>query len=107
MSFVVRPLGQKAPRPSKAAGKRHMARVAELPCVCCGRAGPSEVHHCISGRYSQRRNNDLETIPLCAAHHRTGPLAIHASKREWEAEYGMDHEYLALVADWLAGEISE
>jgi hypothetical protein len=34
-----------------AAGLKHMGRVKQLPCVCCG-ATPTSAHHCISGRYS-------------------------------------------------------
>lgn len=110
MTFNRQPLGLKADKPTRgaiAAGKRHMRRVAQLPCICCGRPGPNEVHHVISGRFGQRRSSDFETIPLCPAHHRLGPLAIHSSKRAWESEWGMDFDYLPLVADMLAGEISE
>ena len=84
MTFNRAPLGLKQPRQMKDRG--HMARVAELPCVCCG-ARPVEVHHCISGRYGQRKASDRETIPLCFAHHR-GPEGIHTSEgvkiaRKW------------------------
>lgn len=98
MTFNRAPLGLKAPKPAK--DQAHMARVAELPCVCCG-ARPVEVHHCISGRYGQRKASDRETIPLCFAHHR-GPEGIHTSKRAWEALYGLDTDYLPVVADALA-----
>lgn len=101
MSFHRAPLGQKV-KPVK--DHAHMARVAELPCVCCG-ARPVEVHHVISGRFSQRKASDREIIPLCYAHHR-GPEGIHASKRAWEAIWGMDTDYLPVVADMLAGQFN-
>ena len=83
---------------------RHMARVADLHCGCCS-ATTVEVHHVISGRYSQRRAADTQTIPLCPPCHR-GPLGIHANKSAWEAKYGPDTDYLAIVADMLAGEFN-
>ena len=98
----LQPIGIKAERPTK--DPAHLARMAQLPCVCCG-ARPVEVHHCISGRYGQRKSSDSETIPLCWNHHR-GPDGIHASKRAWEAIYGADTDYLPVVADMLAGEFN-
>lgn len=100
-------MGLKAPKLAKGteAGRKHMARVAQLPCVCCG-AHPVEVHHVISGRFSQRRASDLETIPLCPQHHRIGPDAIHENKALWEDTYGPDTDYLPVVADMLAGEFN-
>lgn len=68
-----------------AAGRRHMGRVAALPCACCGRAGPSEVHHILEGRTPGRRSDDWLTIPLDADCHR-GPLnGIHGQRRMWAA----------------------
>ena len=109
MTFLARakgPMGQKPVKPSKAEGKAHMARVAQLPCVICGKQGPSEVHHCISGRYSQRKASDFHTIPLCYADHR-GPDGIHANKAAWEARNGLDTDFLPVVADMLAREFNK
>lgn len=83
-----------------AEGKRHMARVAQLPCVCCG-AWPVEVHHVICGRFGQRRASDMDTIPLCPLCHRLGPHAIHRNKRAWEATWGMDYGFIPVVAALL------
>lgn len=101
MSFHREPLGQKV-KPVK--DPAHMARVAQLPCVCCG-ARPVHVHHCKSGRYGQRKSSDRETIPLCWNHH-LGPEGFHTSQREWEATYGPDTDYLPVVADMLAGQFN-
>lgn len=100
------PLGQKAPKQARGtkAARDHMARVAALPCVCCG-FHPVEVHHCISDRFGQRKASDIETIPLCYEHHR-GASGIHASKSAWEAVYGKDYDYLPMVADQLAGQFN-
>ena len=84
------------------AGALHMAWVAQQPCCICG-AWPVHVHHCICGRYGQRKASDLHTIPLCYDHHQ-GRNGIHTSKREWEAKHGPDTKYLPIVAGMLAGE---
>jgi len=92
------PLGQKAQKPERGTGaaKAHMAAVARLGCVCCG-ARPVSVHHCISGRYGSRKVSDFDTIPLCYDHHQ-GAGGIHQDKAAWEAGWGMDTDYLPLVA---------
>jgi hypothetical protein len=98
----------KPPKPSRgtAEGLRHMARVKALPCVICCHPPPSDAHHCISGRYGSRKASDFETIPLCKQCHQDGPLAIHQDKAGWQERNGMDHEFLAVVADALAGELN-
>lgn len=98
------PLGQKAPKSTKA--RAHLARVKELPCVICGKPGPSDAHHCFCGRYGQRKASDMETIPLCKECHQIGPLAIHNDKTGWIARNGNDFDYLPVVADMLAGELT-
>lgn len=84
------PIGQKRGKPKS--NPAYMAKVAELPCCICG-ARPVEVHHCISGRFSQAKESDLDTIPLCVNHHR-GPDGIHTSKRIWEALNGPDTGFI-------------
>ncbi len=100
------PLGLKGPPPERgtAAGRAHMARVAQLPCCVCG-SRPVEVHHVISGRYGQRKASDLQTIPLCHYHH-LGAGGIHTNKSLWEETHGPDTDFLAVVADQLAGEFT-
>ena len=87
------PLGQKAGKAKKDPAR--LAVIARLPCVICG-ARPVEVHHCISGRYSQRKAPDSMTIPLCWMHHQ-GPEGIHGSKDAWEAKHGPDTGFLPRV----------
>lgn len=64
-----------------AAGKRHMARVAALPCVVCG-AQPVEVHHILEGRTPGRRSSDWLVLPVCPEHHR-GTHGIHGTRQSW------------------------
>jgi len=96
---------QKASAEGKAA-TLHMMRVKILPCVICGKPGPSDAHHVFHGRYGTRKSNDLQVIPLCKAHHQEGPDAIHNGKETWAEKYGFDYDYLPVVADMLAGELT-
>ena len=63
-----------------AAGKRHMGRVAQLPCAICG-ALPVEVHHIREGQGAAQRAQDTLTVPLCTYHHR-GAEGIHGLGRK-------------------------
>jgi hypothetical protein len=87
------PLGPKAGKAKKDPAR--LAAVAQLPCVICG-ARPVHVHHCISGRYSQRKAPDAMTISLCPACH-LGPDGIHQNKAAWEAAHGPDYGFLPIV----------
>lgn len=86
-----------------AAGKRHMARIAEMPCLVCGRQ--ATVHHVTAsihgGRFSR---SDMLVVPLCPVHHQVQ----HGPRESVEAlghggfyrTYGID---LEAVAKRLAG----
>lgn len=60
------------------AEKRHMAKVAELPCCLCGMM-PVELHHIREGQGMAQRAGNMLCIPLCASCHR-GPKGIHGDK---------------------------
>ena len=92
------PLGLKQPKAKK--NPAYLARVAKLACVICG-ARPVHVHHVISGRYSQRKAPDEDTISLCHFHH-LGQGGIHTNKAAWEDQHGPDTSYLHVVARMLA-----
>lgn len=57
---------------------RHMGRVAELPCACCGEPGV-HVHHIREGQGMAQRASNWLTIPLCPPCH-TGPRGIHGDR---------------------------
>lgn len=80
-----------------AAARRHIEAVKCLPCVICGAPGPSDAHHSICDRFSQRKAPDTFCIPLCKAHHQNGPDAIHQDKAAWVARWGADWAYLPEV----------
>lgn len=87
-------------KPRRVQSKIHLAMVAALPCIVCG-ARPVEVHHIRNGYGMGQRASDLETIPLCPGHHRTGPDAFHAGPRTFEARFGTERELLARVVAML------
>lgn len=60
------------------AGFRHMGKVAQLPCACCGASGV-HVHHIREGQGMAQRASDFLTIPLCPDCH-VGPLGVHGDK---------------------------
>ena len=60
------------------ASRLHLARVAALPCACCGDAGV-QVHHIREGQGLAQRASDWLVIPLCPLCH-TGPNGAHGDK---------------------------
>lgn len=80
---------------SNAAGKRHMARVAELGCLIC--QSPANVHHI----RTERIKSDFLTIPLCREHHQ-GSFSIHNSKQQFENIYGSELHLLAATIEKLS-----
>ena len=60
----------------------YMAWIAEQPCCICG-AWPVEVAH-VGARGMSQKCSDLETLPLCVAHHREGIESQHVlGKKFW------------------------
>ena len=98
------PIGQKGQREGR--DPKRLAAVAAMPCVICHEWGlpqlsPTQVHHCIHGRHSQRRAPDSMTIPLCEGHHLglmdTSKIALHRHPKAWREEYGDDVNWLNWV----------
>lgn len=102
------PLGQKAPK--AAPDPAYLAKVRALRCCICVNFGemqttPTEAHHPIHGRFSQRKTPDRMAIPVCRAHHRTGEggkVAIHHEPTKWKRLYGEDHLFTAATQDAMA-----
>lgn len=84
-----------------AAGKRHMGRVAQVPCVLCKHMGlgesPSIVHHMKFQTGVSNRANDVLTIALCPHHHDRSPDSVHVLK-----EKGLRLRYNLSELDLLA-----
>lgn len=79
-----------------ASGKKHMARVAQLPCIICG-SWPVNVHHAETG--GGGRKDDMKVLPLCYNHHQ-GRDGIHTIGRKvWRDRFGTETELLVQVAN--------
>lgn len=100
------PLGLKEPKAKP--DPAYLAAVRELPCVICHAFGepqlsPTSAHHCIHGRFSQRKAPDRAAIPLCEGHHQglrdKSKTAVHAEPTKWKRLYGEDTEYIAITQD--------
>lgn len=66
-----KPMKATRKRSKKADEKRHLERVAQMPCIVCRKPGPSTVHHVRhkvtrSGTFAR---DDRRVVPLCPAHH--------------------------------------
>ena len=83
-----------------AKSKRHMAKVARVPCVLCAYMGlgksESVVHHMKLGTGASDRASDFLTIALCPEHH-VGPSGVHTLK-----EKGLRLRYNLSEIDLLA-----
>ena len=55
-----------------------MARVADLPCACCGQEGV-QLHHIREGQGMAQRAGNFLVVPLCPDCH-TGQLGVHGDK---------------------------
>lgn len=83
--------------------KKHLSRLAELPCRICQR--PAEIHHirhpAITG--GSQRASDWFAIPLCPDCHRGGG-GFHGLGREaWERAHGSQFHHLAETLHRLYG----
>lgn len=83
-----------------AKGRRHMGRVAKVPCVLCRHLGlgdtPALVHHMKLGTGASDRASDYLTIALCEFHH-VGAGGVHVLK-----ERGLRLRYNLSEIDLLA-----
>ena len=85
-----------------AANIRHMGKVAQLPCACCGATGV-HVHHIRDGQGMAQRASDFLTIPLCPDCH-VGPLGVHGDKTMMRIHKLSELDMLADTIRKLTGE---
>lgn len=100
------PLGLKEPKAKP--DPAYLAKVRALPCCVCEAFGerqlsPTAAHHCIHGRFSQRKAPDRAAVPLCEGHHQglrdKTKTALHAEPTKWKRLYGEDHDFIATTQD--------
>lgn len=75
------------------AEREHMARVASLPCACCGQYG-TQVHHIRDGQGMSQRASNFLTTPLCPECH-TGQYGVHGDKSRMRARKQSELDWLA------------
>lgn len=84
----------KAGAPPTAEEKAHMGRVAALPCLACGKRGPSTVHHVTASIFGFRiPRSHRRVVPLCLAHHQHdhGPESVERlSHAGFFSRFGID-----------------
>lgn len=83
-----------------AATRRHMSRVAELPCALCG-TEPVELHHIREGQGMAQRASDMLVIPLCPDCHR-GSKGVHGDKSLLRVVKQSELDLLAQTLEKLA-----
>ena len=83
------------------AERRHMGRVAELPCVVCGAHGV-HVHHILEGRTPGRKPSGWLTCPVCPSCH-TGTNGIHGDRAMWKVHKLNELQALAMTLERLYG----
>lgn len=70
-------------RAATAAERRHLGRVAKLPCALGQLLGQdherAEVHHIRAGQGMSERASHFLTVPLCGACHRGG-IGVHGDQ---------------------------
>jgi len=62
--------------------KRHLDRLAAMPCAVCGIRGPSQVHHPRAFAGMGQRASHWLAVPLCPDCHQ-GPTGIHGDRSAW------------------------
>lgn len=82
--------------------RKFIEAVKELPCICCGREGPSIVDHIYGS--SKKLYNDLERVhvghmailPLCVG---CDSVKTQGSRREFEQQFGKQEELWLKMLD--------
>lgn len=104
MNLTNRPIYRKSGKAGKDPAR--LAAVAAMSCCICEEYGlpqrsPTQVHHCIMGRYGTSRAPDSMTVPLCEGHHQgmfdTSKVALHREPDLWKREYGPDTDWISWV----------
>ena len=84
-----------------AAMKRHMDRVAQLPCCTCGNE-PVQLHHVREGQGMAQRASNWLVVPLCPSCH-TGRHGVHGDKSMMRLKKMTEMDMLAMTLERLAG----
>lgn len=75
--------------------RRHIERVAALPCSVCDQAGPSEVHEIKQGAW-------WVSCALCPDCHRGSVNGLHGQRRMWSVRKMDEIDALGVTIERLA-----
>ena len=81
------------------AEKKHMNRVAEMPCLVCG-THPVELHHVREGQGMAQRAQNWLVVPLCPDCHR-GSTGLHGNRNRLRLAKLDEMDLLALTIEKL------
>lgn len=78
-------------KPRKTPAERaHHAKLAQMPCIACGRRGV-HIHHVTSDDYKRLTKRHDRVVPLCPHCHTDGPYAVHkVSHGRFREIFGID-----------------
>lgn len=84
-----------APRQLPARSRGYLDFIRNEPCMVpgCQRGDIEAAHTGTNGLAKGRKASDLDCVPVCSYHHRTGPRpeSLHStSEVAWEAWHGLD-----------------
>lgn len=70
--------------------RAYLAWIRSLPCLVCRTSRNVEASH-VGPHGLAQKASDFKTVPLCAAHHRTGNASLHKlGRRGFEELHGVD-----------------
>lgn len=81
--------------------KKHMNRVAELPCCTCGATGV-QLHHVREGQGMAQRASNWLVVPLCPPCH-TGSRGVHGDRSMMRIKKLTELDMLAMTLERLNG----
>lgn len=88
-------------KPATKKEKEYFACVVALGCCICKM--PPEIHH-RTGAGMALKSDNMDVMPLCPPHHRTGAdgkLAIHAGVKTWEEKHGTQDYWIQWTLDQI------
>lgn len=91
---LFRPMPKVKPVRSEA----YRRKVAELPCICCGKPGPSQCAHANYGKGMGTKASDTESFPLCPECHR---LLDQSGVYDKETRRALEQKWIAATKQAL------
>lgn len=84
------------------AEKRHLDRLAQMPCALCGAHGV-QIHHILEGRIKGRKSGHFTAIPLCPGCHMDSNNGVHGRQAMLKVMKKTELELLGETIETLYG----